>query len=265
MKNIILYPILVALLLACGKVPTVAPNQGYNQFVNDFENKTLSNFYFLVKDSSYNTVFVSQPVRKGNYALKNILRPEDYVNNGYRTELSVYDRAKYKTEVYYGLSFLIDSSYADNAYNVICQWQDLPDYIQGEDWTTFPATGSPPPVHLTYVNGTIELKLNTNPNVSNKTFRVGDPVKISKGVWNDVVAHIYWSDDDKGYVEIWMNGNYITPFNGTDHKYYKRNLYSRDGNVFKFGQYRGKNKTAHTNTIYFDEIKIGNSFDFVKP
>jgi hypothetical protein len=64
-------------------------------------------------------------------------------------------------------------------------------------------------------------------------------------------------------MEVWLNGNLITPFNGTDNKYYKRNLFNRAGNYFKFGQYRGKDKTSNTNIIYFDEVKIGSTYDEV--
>lgn len=254
------------ILFGCGKVPTPEPAQTFDHFVGDFEKGNLNGFYFLVPDTLINTRVVTGPVRKGNFALKNTLRPDDYINNGYRAELAVYNCAKYKTEVFYAFSFMIDTNYSDKEYNLICQWQDLPDYNQGENWEATPVLhGSPPPLALIYVEGTIEIKMNDNPNSSNATFLVGAAQPITKGQWNDVVAHIFWNDDNTAYVEFWLNGNIITPFNGTDYKYYQRNLFNRSGNYFKFGQYRGKEKTSTTNTIYFDEIKIGSSYNEVAP
>lgn len=251
---------------ACGKLPTPEPGQAFEHFVGDFENNNLSAFHFLVKDSTFNTQIVTSPVRKGNYALKNTLRPDDFVNNGYRTELAIYNCAKYKTEVFYGFSFMVDADYQDTAYNLICQWQDLPNYNQGESWEPTPVLhGSPPPISLMYVNNKLEIKMNDSPNTSNKTFLVGEAQYIQKGVWQDVVAHIYWNDDKTAFIEFWLNGDLITPFNGTDYKFYHRNLFNRAGNYFKFGQYRGKNKTAHANTIFFDEVKVGSTYLEVAP
>jgi hypothetical protein len=251
-------------ILGCGKISTPEPNQPFDHFINDFENKNLNGFHFLTKDSSINTQLDSITTRKGKYALKNTLFPEDYVNNGYRSELAVYNCAKYKTDVYYGFSFQIDENYIDQAYNLICQWQDLPNYNQGEDWGPSPTLhGSPPPISLTYVDNQLEIKMNDSPNSSDKTFLVGDAIPIVKSKWYDVVAHIFWNDDSTAFIEIWLNGQLITPFNGTDYKYYHRNLFNRAGNYFKFGQYRGKDKTAHSNTVYFDEIKIGSSYSEV--
>ena len=258
--------LLISILLGCGKVPTTEPNQPVLHFIGDFETGNLSGFHFLVSDSSINTVIVSSPVRKGKYALKNTLRPDVYVNNGYRSELAIYNCAKYKTEVYYGFSFFVDSTYSNQEYNIICQWQDLPNYDQGESWSPTPKLhGSSPPISLTYVDETIQIKMNENPSSDKQTFIVGSPQKIDKGKWYDVVAHIFWSDDNTGYIELWLNGLLITPFNGKDNKYYKSNLFSRAGNHFKFGQYRGKNKTSKSNIIYFDEVKIGSSYNEVAP
>lgn len=260
----LLYISTLLFVFSCGKVPSNEANIEVLHFVGDFESANLNGFHLLVPDTLVNTQLVTHPVRKGLYALKNTLYPGDYINNGYRAELAIYDCANYHTEVFYGFSFMIDTNYQDTEYNLVCQWQDLPYYLQGEDWTPSPTLhGSPPPISLTYVNNTIELKMNDNPSFSNQTFLVGEPLKIKKGKWYDVVAHIYWNDDKTAYQEISINGKFITPFNGVDYKYYHRNLFNRAGNYFKFGQYRGKNKSEHTNIIYFDEVKIGSTLNEV--
>jgi len=262
-----LFSLLFAFIFfGCGKVPTSEPEQSYEHFVGDFEQGNFNNFHLLVPDTSVNTKVVTKPVRKGKYALKNLLRPDDYIFNGYRVELSVYNCAKYHTSVYYGFSIMIDSAYTDQEFNLISQWQDLPNYVQGEDWASTPVLhGSPPPVALIYVNGELQLKMNDVPTPNSETYLVGNPQSIIKGKWYDLVFHFYWSDDDAGFVEAWVDSQPITPYNGNDYKFYKRNLYSRSGNYFKFGQYRGKDKTANTNVIYFDEVKVGSTFNEVTP
>jgi hypothetical protein len=257
--------ILLLTLQGCGLAPTPEENEVIH-FNGDFETGSLSQFHFLVADSAACTQLVTSPVRKGAYALRNQLRPGDYANNGYRTELAIYHCAPYNTEVYYGFSFLIDSAYGDPAYNLICQWQDLPNYLQGEDWTAIPnVRGSSPPLALVYADGAVQLKMNSNPRSDDHTFAVGEARAIPKGVWHDAVFRIYWSDKDHGYVEAMLDGSPLTPFNGTDHLYFHRNLFNRSGNYFKFGQYRGKDNPEVANVIYFDEVKVGTSYAEVTP
>ena len=266
MNNIFYFFIVLIVFIGCGKVPTIEQNKSFDHFTGDFETGNLNGFNFLVPDTSTNTKIISNPVRKGKFALKNTLNPNDYINNGYRAEMAIYNCANYKSEVFYGFSFMIDTNYSNQEYNLICQWQDLPYYVQGEIWEPDPnLRGSSPPLAFVYVNGSLEIKMNEHPSSNNQTFLVGNSQPLTKGKWYDVVSHVYWVDDNSAYIEVYLNGNFITPFNGKDYKYYKRNLFNRTGNYFKFGQYRGKNKPSNSNVIYFDEIKIGSSYHEVAP
>ena len=267
MKKLVFFLFAPLLFLSCGKVPINEKGKPIHPFNDGFENKSLSLYdLLLVSDSSINTTFVSSPTRSGNIALKTVLRPSDFVYNGYRTELAIYNSSFYQSEAYYGFSFYIDSNYQDQSYTLLCQWQDLPDYLQGESWTSTPVLhGSPPPLLLHYVDGKLELKGNENTMQSDKTFAISSSIPIEKGKWYDFTAHIYWDDTDKGYIEAWLNKEYITPSNGLDYKFYKRNLFNRSGNYFKFGQYHGGIKPTHSNIVYFDEVKIGSTFQSVQP
>ncbi len=266
-KKITLILIFSAFLNGCGKLPTAEPNQSFNHFRGDFESGNLLGWHYLIPNQSVNTILVNMPVRHGKFALKNTLRPDDYINNGYRAELAVYDCAFFKTEVYYAWSFMIDTGYTEGGYNVIAQWQDLPNYSQGENWDPIIALhGSPPPIALIYEDSQIVINMNDTPNpIPNSTFTVSNKVRIEKGKWQDIICHIYWVDDATGYIEAWLNGSFFTTFNGTDYKYFQRNLYNRSGNYFKFGQYRGKNNPLKTNIIYLDELRIGSSYLEVAP
>jgi len=254
-------------LFGCGKVPINEKGKPIASFSDGFETNSLSKYdLLLVSDSSYNTSIVSSPTRKGNGALKTLLRPTDFVFNGYRTELAIFNSAFYQSEAYYGLSFYIDTNYQDDSYTLLCQWQDLPDYLQGESWTSTPVLhGSPPPLLLHYVDGKLELKGNESTMQSDKTFAISPSIPIEKGKWYDFTAHIYWDDTDRGFIEAWLNNDFITPSNGVDHKFYKRNLFNRSGNYFKFGQYHGHIVPTHTNTVFFDAVKIGSTFQSVQP
>ncbi len=262
--SVLRFLFIASLAASCGKVPTELPDRPVERIVRDFESGNLGGFHYLVVDTNFNTQIVTAPVRRGNYALKNTLRPEDFIFNGYRTELSLYDCARYKTEVYYGFSVMIDTAYSDNQFNLICQWQDLPYYIQGEAWDPTPVLhGSSPPLALVYADGKLVTVMNENPNSDNHTFQISDPLSVNKGEWIDVIFHVFWSDDNDGYVEAWINDAPI--INSPDNRYYGRNLFARTGNYFKFGQYRGHNATANTNIVYFDEVRIGTSYNEVKP
>lgn len=257
----------VLVLLSCGKVPLNEPNQPIEPFEDRFEINKLK-FYdlLLVKDTNANLSLVNYPIRSGKSALKTTLHTEDFVFNGYRTELAVYHSANYQSEAYYGFSFYIDTNYQDDSYTLLCQWQDLPDYLRGESWTSTPVLhGSPPPIQFSYVDGKMELRGNSNPRSSNQTYLIGNSIPVEKGKWYDFTAHIYWDDTDKGFIEAWLNKEYITPNNGTDHKFYSANLYNRAGNYFKFGQYHGHIQPKNNNVVYFDEVKIGSTFQSVQP
>lgn len=251
---------------SCGKIPTAEENQTFENFSEDFESGSLTQFSFLVADPAVNTVIVNNPVRQGTHALRVTLRPEDYLNNGYRAELSIYNRCKYKTDVYYGFSFLVDTTYEDQRYNLICQWQDLPNYMAGEGWTQTPVLyASSPPVALILVDDQLQLKYNEKPGSNNQTEILGTYNTLLKGVWVDLVLHAYWSTGNDGFLECWVNGQPIINPSGDDHKFYGRNLFNRQGNYFKFGQYRGSEPPTHTNSVYFDVVKVGHSYAEVAP
>ena len=70
--------------------------------------------------------------------------------------------------------------------------------------------------------------------------------------------------DDDGFMEVWKNGEPVTPYNGIDNKFYRPTVYNIVGNYFKIGLYRDTTHTS-TNTVYFDEVKIGTSYEEVAP
>lgn len=251
--------LLPVIFSACGKTPTAEPGKPVLHFTGDFETGDFSQFHLLVPGDT-NARIVSNPVRKGTYSARFFLRPGDIINNGNRSELAVYNCAEYHTDVYYGWSFMIDTSWSDAHYCLLSQWQNLPNYEMGEDWNnTFP---SPPPLALVYTDGLLEVKWNEK--VVREDVQTIGSRNIGKGVWHDVVFRVYWSDQNDGFIEAWLDGSPL--ISGTGNRFYGANLYNRSGNYFKFGLYRGHDSDTYPAIIAFaDELKIGSSYDEVKP
>lgn len=82
-------------------------------------------------------------------------------------------------------------------------------------------------------------------------FETGGPVR--RGAWLDLVFHVRWSTGKDGFVEAWLDGR---PF--TAGKMYGPTLYSPVPNYLRLGLYRGKGFTT-TNSVYYDEVRIGDS------
>jgi hypothetical protein len=249
----------LVLIISCAKLPSPEPGQEFEHFTGDFEDSSIASFHGLIPYPE-NVVIVSDTVRRGNHAVRFTLRPGDVTNNGNRVELGVHNCAKYGTEVYYGWSFMIDTSWTDTHYCLISQWQNLPNYQQGEEWNnTFP---SPPPLALIYIDGVIKLQWNEK--VVNENVQTIAERPISKGVWCDVIFRVFWSDQEDGYVEAWMND--VPMIDDNDHRFEGRTLYNRAGNYFKFGLYRGSDTDEYDPLIsWCDELHIGSSYEEVRP
>jgi hypothetical protein len=70
--------------------------------------------------------------------------------------------------------------------------------------------------------------------------------------------------ENDGFVEAWVDGQPITPFNGTDHKIYAPTVINRAGNYFRIGLYRDA-AAGGKEVLYYDEVKIGKSYLEVMP
>ncbi|MGJ5642993.1 heparin lyase I family protein [Formosa sp. S-31] len=86
--------------------------------------------------------------------------------------------------------------------------------------------------------------------------------KIELNNWIDIVIEAKWSRSNSGYIASWLNNEPFTPFNGVHNKVYGANMHNESPVYFKFGQYRYFDD-SHIHQIYFDELRIGDSFDQV--
>ncbi len=252
----------VVLLCGCGKLPINEPQQKVSSFNGNFESGTFEGWDKNYQDEGFSALVVSDPApRKGRYCAKFTVRPGDVAGTGNRSEVYRKHTAYWGTETYYAWSFMLPTDYQDcggSDWEVIGQFHDLPDFVTGENYELYPPTH--PPVSLVHYKGTLYLTINAP---FNKECRVVGR-EVVKGVWHDIVLRIYWSPNWDGYIEAWYDGEHFTPFNGSDYLVHRPNMNNKAGNYLKIGLYRSE-KIKSTNTVYFDEVKIGSSYDEVAP
>ncbi len=198
----------------------------------------------------------SNIVRKGAYAVKFTIIPGVTWHSGNRTEMAYCNWDPYGEEVYYGWSCMLGAGYTDNGkWQIIGQWHDQPDFYNNESWSSFPRNS--PPLSIHYVSNRVFINVLYS-GIMEKTMRENG-VAVSCGQWFDVVVHVKWSMYSDGFVEAWVNGT-----NMYFERIYCKTVVNRVGNYLKIGLYRDENALG-TNTVYFDEIKIGKSYAEVAP
>jgi hypothetical protein len=188
----------------------------------------------------------------GNYCAKTTLYPGDEVNNGHRVELVRYDYGAYENIKEYEFAYKFDLNYVDNpSWMIIQQFHDLPDFPNGETWNTH--TIGPPPVFLHYKQDTCRLMIGSLGADSHEICRFN----IEKGVWFKIRYVIKWSMENDGFIITYFNDSPVTPWNGTNYKYFTPTVYNEVGNYFKVGQYIAYPTYIPTST-YIDVFNIGN-------
>jgi Polysaccharide lyase len=242
-----------------------APGPPVRAFVENFDSGNLSAWPAWTQEFARTSsgIFVTSPVRAGLRAFKFTVAPGDLVNRGNRSELLRENSDPICTEAYYGWSFQIPPDYAESErWQIIAQWQSQPDRSNGETWDN--VRGRSPMISLQYqiVDGTQSLAIaKAGWGESHRVVALGT---IPKGQWIRIVFHIRWSLKNDGFVESWVNDQPFTPYNGVNRKVYGPTLYNALPAIFKFGLYRDPLITT-TNSVYVDEIGIGNSYAEVNP
>jgi len=227
------------------------PAGGVPHFTEDFEDYDLSEWGGNLVDT--NRLFWTTNARSGTNAIGFRIYPGDYVNGGSRAELSWFHLMPYESEIYIAYSLKLDTNYQDSGqWQIFGQWHDQPDVLNGESWDNFPANS--PPVALQYTN----YQLGVSVLYQKDGQKIVPLVDYVPGKWIDFTFHIKWSLSDDGFVEGWTNGGKWFD------KIYAPTMVNRMGNYLKIGIYRGP-KADKTNTVYYDEIRIGSSYSEVQP
>ncbi len=219
--------------------------------------------------------------RRG-YVSKFSIKYGDYIHGGTRAELNRDYGDHPGEEVWYSWSVLIPEDYEDNFlknqdtgasnWQIIGQWHDQPDPSKGENWDNYPKNS--PPVSIQYSYLTLDdpefTKIMSSGSAINLigyrngmdeqsiiSLSYGVPPKtvaifpIEKGKWYDLTFNIKWSQENDGFVEVFVNGESFT--NG---RITGSNMYNSMSNYLKIGLYRNSGITS-ANSIYFDDVKYG--------
>ncbi|MDP2647903.1 MAG: polysaccharide lyase [Candidatus Yanofskybacteria bacterium] len=208
---------------------------------------------------------VTTPVRKGNYALKIIVHPEDGVYPGDRRadkERAELVRQKFEAtegrELWYAWSIFLpvgyEYIYEKGGFHIMGQWHDQPD--PGEE-----PTGYSPPIRVDYRPDLGSLSL-----LYGRIQVFDDPqqtvnIPITLGTWTDLMFHIKFSQGNDGFVEVYKNGVQVGK------RITGPNMFNAEPNYLRIGLYRGPKRGGtgqpQTNILYYDEIKTGTTRESV--
>lgn len=253
----------LALLALCVLAGAAPP--GTVWFRGDFETGTLQGWIWD-RPNPKSIQVVTQPVRKGRYAVRVELAPGDISASKERCELKVGDkqiervRGRHGSEMWYGWSLFVPAAYIDSPgseFQILGQWHHRP--IASAPGARPRVTGPPPlTLHLGVRDGKNVLHLLGRPSPRAPRRTLGSRA-IRRGAWADLVFHIRWSTGKDGFVQAWLDGQ---PF--TQGKVYGPTLYTPESNYLRLGLYRGKGSTAK-NHVFYDEVRIGDSYQAVTP
>jgi hypothetical protein len=225
-------------------------------FEDDFESESRTFSLWKTEAVRDNSIqIVDDHARSGDYAVKFALHPGDILYSGNRAELTYQDYSPNIGEVYYSWSVMLDSDYIDSGrWQILGQWHDQPDTIIGQTWENFEQHN--PPISLQYSNNYMYAVIRPPLGKQERVGIFSKKKRVEREKWIDIVFYIYWSLEEDGFVEVWIDGENITPYNEKDYKIYAPTIFNRAGNYLKIGLYRADDATV-TNKVYFDNIKIG--------
>jgi hypothetical protein len=199
---------------------------------------------------------VSDVVRKGDYAMKVTLYPDDIAAKKNRVEFKRFNEDPEGSEGWYSWSFFIPEDYIDpdeslKYFQIIGQWHDQPP--EGVSWNDFPSHS--PPISVNYGTQDGQSGIGIGYGINGKeTIGISE---IEKGEWYDILFHVKWSQGEEGFAEVWLNGKKIAE------KHHGPNMYNSEPNYLKLGLYR-KFGFETINSVYYDELRMGNTREEVE-
>ncbi len=221
-------------------------------FSSDFEDGRLKGW----RPAGNSPTVTRDVARRGRYALKTSLdRRKDAVS--YRTEVTG-PEADIGKEYWYGFSiFLPDDYVPDKIWEIVAQWNCIPDYDVGEKWRN--------PVLALFTTGG-RWSWVTRWDAKRNTFASGkreyggereyDLGPYQRNCWTDWVVHVKWSYQSDGILQVWKNGEKLVDQNGPNA------FNDAHGPIFKMGLYKGWHKpptqpdTVSRRVLYHDEFRM---------
>jgi hypothetical protein len=223
--------------------------------------------------------FLPDPQNQLGCVAKFTVRPGDLVNRGNRAEINRNFLDPPGSEVWYSWNFLIPNSYIDTTFfnqdTNKGNWVIIGQFHGEPDPNNFTQTsGRSPPISFGYAyfskddpgydRATSIIKTQNAvgfiegwDNQPVLALGYGTPsatiayLPINKGKWYNVVLHVKWSQENDGFIEVFVNDVSMT-----QGKVYGPNMDNQIPNYLKVGMYR-EPSIPHTNSIYFSKISYG--------
>ncbi len=207
--------------------------------------------------------------RKGNHSIKVQMKPGDRYGRS-ECQYTAYAKPNYSEDQWMGMSVRFDESFpVPNKWFIFAQW-----------WQGSPM--SPPIALMVRVNGESEYGVGSDAgNVPEMYIRVlkgqwdadGDgqdarddvqPLRVGafktipRGEWMDLVVN--WKGGFDGYVRVWKDGAVWA-------EYFGQVGYSNKTKAIKgkWGVYRSGSNENLSTTIWFDQVRVGKSYEEVDP
>lgn len=248
------------------RIVRLAPkrNERVLLFVSDFEDQRLAGW----RSSGNQPAVVQDRTRAGNGAMRTSLdRTKDRYPD--RTEV-MGPQAQIGKEYWYGFSVLLPTEYIpDGIWEIVAQWQGIPDSDLGEKWRN-------PLLALSTTGG--RWSWVSRWDAKRNTFETGrreygglqeyDLGPYETGVWTDWVVHVKWSYGSDGFLKVWKNGSAVigqagpNAFNDAKGPFFKMGLYKGWGNPAKASD------AVNSRLLYHDEFRMGGAeatYDDVAP
>jgi hypothetical protein len=233
-------------------------------FTSDFESRDFKGW----RVSGNTPTIAPDPTRPGRHVMKTSLdrRRDQYPD---RTEVSG-PSAEIGKEYWYGFRILLPKDYLpDHIWEIVAQWQGVPDTDLGEKWRN-------PVLALSTTDGCWGCVSRWD--AKRNTFQSGkreyggtheyDAGPYERGVWTDWVVHVKWSYGADGLLQVWRNGRRIVDQNGPN------TFNDAKGPFFKMGLYKGwgdpkkKSDAVDQRVLYHDQFRMGGadaSYEDVAP
>lgn len=244
------------------------------RFEATFEKNDLKKWTGIEVANEQSIQFVTNPVRKGKYALKlSIAEGQGKTNSGVRSEVTYDNNDQEGSDTWYAWSFMMPESFKESPsymFQLVGQWHDQPNTTRGETWDDFPS--NIPSIGLYY--GTTKVSeipqkyhsqlmqfahLLQKPTFTGIAVHAGTEdqkivamIPVEKGVWNDLMLHIKWSRNEDGYIEVFHNNIPVGPLK------HVKTMWNDFPHYLKLGLYRDP-RIEHANHIFYDEVRVGST------